>query len=398
MFVVLGGLIAVAVPASAGRSVSGSCERRRCSASRTCEDASPPAGARTPGCGCGRRRLVLGAAGASSSRCSARRVAGRRRSFAASRGSRPRTAARSPSAGRTLDSCSVGSPRPGQRSAGSAWSSSRTRSGRTCPSTTTSPFRSPSCPRSRRPGRAEIRKPRGAHARARAARGTSARRPATDLSGGQQQRLALARALVTEPPLLLLDEPLSSIDAKLRAEMCFELKRLQQTLGVTTVYVTHDQEEALAHVGRHGCHGARADRADRDPARRLRRGPSSPTSSAEFIGDVESHGRRRRTERRNGRLHRSDPGGVDRAAADGADTCRPGTLPSSVGRPRRRAATARAAPRPDRPAGAEPLARGSCETPVFRGDSVDHEVSIGGACGLRGCEPSPGSAAAPVTG
>ena len=71
-------------------------------------------------------------------------------------------------------------------------------------------------------------------------------RPATDLSGGQQQRLALARALVTEPPLLLLDEPLSSIDAKLRAEMCFELTRLQQVLGVTTVYVTHDQEEALA--------------------------------------------------------------------------------------------------------------------------------------------------------
>ena len=71
-------------------------------------------------------------------------------------------------------------------------------------------------------------------------------RPATDLSGGQQQRLALARALVMEPPLLLLDEPLSSLDAKLRAEMCFELKRLQQTLGITTVYVTHDQEEALA--------------------------------------------------------------------------------------------------------------------------------------------------------
>jgi iron(III) transport system ATP-binding protein len=71
-------------------------------------------------------------------------------------------------------------------------------------------------------------------------------REATDLSGGQQQRLALARALVMRPPLLLLDEPLSNLDAKLREEMRFELKRLQRTLGITAVYVTHDQVEALA--------------------------------------------------------------------------------------------------------------------------------------------------------
>lgn len=71
-------------------------------------------------------------------------------------------------------------------------------------------------------------------------------RQATDLSGGEQQRLALARALVLEPPLLLLDEPLSNLDARLREDMRIELKRLQRELGITTVYVTHDQIEALA--------------------------------------------------------------------------------------------------------------------------------------------------------
>jgi iron(III) transport system ATP-binding protein len=71
-------------------------------------------------------------------------------------------------------------------------------------------------------------------------------RPATLLSGGQQQRLALARAIVGNPRLLLLDEPLSNLDAKLREHMRFELKRLQRETGITTIYVTHDQTEALA--------------------------------------------------------------------------------------------------------------------------------------------------------
>ncbi len=66
------------------------------------------------------------------------------------------------------------------------------------------------------------------------------------LSGGQQQRVALARALVAEPELLLLDEPLSNLDAKLRESMRFEIKEIQRQLGITVVYVTHDQTEAMA--------------------------------------------------------------------------------------------------------------------------------------------------------
>jgi iron(III) transport system ATP-binding protein len=70
-------------------------------------------------------------------------------------------------------------------------------------------------------------------------------RPAPFLSGGQQQRLALARALVKEPSVLLLDEPLSNLDAKLREETRFELRELVKRVGITTLYVTHDQLEAL---------------------------------------------------------------------------------------------------------------------------------------------------------
>ena len=67
----------------------------------------------------------------------------------------------------------------------------------------------------------------------------------TLLSGGQQQRVAIARALVNEPKVLLLDEPLAALDLKLRKEMQYELKRIQQEVGITFIFVTHDQEEAL---------------------------------------------------------------------------------------------------------------------------------------------------------
>src|SRR5689334_10473231 len=75
--------------------------------------------------------------------------------------------------------------------------------------------------------------------------GLEDRRPG-QLSGGQQQRVALARAIVIEPRVLLCDEPLGALDKKLRQQMQFELKQLQKTLGLTLVFVTHDQEEALA--------------------------------------------------------------------------------------------------------------------------------------------------------
>jgi iron(III) transport system ATP-binding protein len=96
-------------------------------------------------------------------------------------------------------------------------------------------------------------RPPRAEARARALRTLDlvgladvAERPATMLSGGQQQRVALARALVREPKVLLLDEPLSNLDAQLRERMRGEIRAVQQALGITAVYVTHDQNEALA--------------------------------------------------------------------------------------------------------------------------------------------------------
>ena len=81
--------------------------------------------------------------------------------------------------------------------------------------------------------------------------GVGSRRP-RQLSGGQQQRVALARALVNEPAVLLLDEPLGALDLKLRKQMQFELKAMQQRLGISFIYVTHDQEEAMTMADRIG--------------------------------------------------------------------------------------------------------------------------------------------------
>jgi putative spermidine/putrescine transport system ATP-binding protein len=112
--------------------------------------------------------------------------------------------------------------------------------------------------------------------------GTQSDRYAHQLSGGQQQRVALARALAFEPSVLLLDEPLSALDAKVRAQLRDEIRRVQQEVGTTTLFVTHDQEEALAMADRVGV--MRSGRLEQiAPPEELY---SAPTSQfvAEFVG------------------------------------------------------------------------------------------------------------------
>ena len=122
-------------------------------------------------------------------------------------------------------------------------------------------------------GRREARDRRGGSAR----RSTSStltgyeRRRPNQLSGGQQQRVALARALVNRPNVLLLDEPLGALDLKLRKQLQLELKRIQTEVGITFVYVTHDQEEALTMSDRIAVMHARPGRAARHA-----RGPVRP--------------------------------------------------------------------------------------------------------------------------
>jgi len=109
-------------------------------------------------------------------------------------------------------------------------------------------------------------------------------RSPTQLSGGQQQRVALARALVIQPGILLLDEPLSNLDAKLRLEMRDEIRRIHKETGLTTLYVTHDQEEALSMADRVAVmNGGRIEQLD--APREMYRRPRTKFV-AEFIGEM----------------------------------------------------------------------------------------------------------------
>ena len=135
------------------------------------------------------------------------------------------------------------------------------------------------------------------------------------LSGGQQQRVALARALAIEPRVLLLDEPLSALDAKVRLQLREQIRRLQQRLGITTLFVTHDQEEALSMADRVGVMRAgqagavrRARRAVRPAGDRVRRRVRRHDEPAARPSSARRHGHRPRRHRaRPGRRHRVPP-------------------------------------------------------------------------------------------
>ena len=130
---------------------------------------------------------------------------------------------------------------------------------------------------------------------------TARRKPAA-LSGGQQQRVALARAIVVEPRVLLLDEPLSNLDAKIRQRLRVEVRRLQRRVGITTIYVTHDQEEALAIADR----VVLMNRGERG-RRRARRRRSISSPATEFVADFLGVGNRLEARAEAGRAASGGP-------------------------------------------------------------------------------------------
>jgi ABC-type Fe3+/spermidine/putrescine transport system ATPase subunit len=125
---------------------------------------------------------------------------------------------------------------------------------------------------------------------------TARRKPAA-LSGGQQQRVALARAIVVEPRVLLLDEPLSNLDAKIRQRLRVEVRRLQRRVGITTIYVTHDQEEALA-IADHVVLMNRGVVAQSGPPEQVYLEPAT-----EFVADFLGVGNRLEARAESGTLH-----------------------------------------------------------------------------------------------
>ena len=133
-------------------------------------------------------------------------------------------------------------------------------------------------------------------------------RKPSQLSGGQQQRVALGRAFIAEAPVCLMDEPLSNLDAQLRQDMRTEIRGLQRTLGITMVYVTHDQIEAMSMADRVVLLNKRADRAERDAGRALRK-PGEHIRRALHRHAADEPAAARRGTRRRGRRRHRRPGG-----------------------------------------------------------------------------------------
>jgi iron(III) transport system ATP-binding protein/putative spermidine/putrescine transport system ATP-binding protein len=196
--------------------------------------------------------------------------------------------------------------------------------------------------------------------------GFESRRP-TQLSGGQQQRVALARTLVIQPRLLLLDEPLSNLDAQLRSQMRLELARLHRDLGITTLYATHDQAEALSLSTRIAVLSNGAPRAGRPPRGHLLE------ASERVRGGIRGRGQSR--PRARGRAARDGGGGRDR---------RRGAPPRVGGR----ACVVGGRPGPPVPPTGSAQGGGSCPRPggipgtvtahVFEGSRQLYDVTIPG--------------------
>jgi iron(III) transport system ATP-binding protein len=191
-------------------------------------------------------------------------------------------------------------------------------------------------------------------------------RHATKLSGGQQQRLALARAIVIEPSLLLLDEPLSNLDAKLRESLRFELKRLQRELGITSIYVTHDQIEALSLSSNIAVMRA-GEVVQLGKPRDIYENPQSKFV-AQFIGTsnfidgtvASRDGDRHVVETRDGRLTLESPVHMPQGT-EVVVSIRPEAVMLTT----------------ERPLDAPNVWEGNVTTRAFLGDAVDHVVAVG---------------------
>jgi len=148
----------------------------------------------------------------------------------------------------------------------------------------------------------------------------------SEISGGQRQRVALARAIVREPSVFLLDEPLSNLDAKLRQEMRGELKRIQDDLGITTVYVTHNQEEAMSMGDRIAVLNDGTIRQVAEPEELYARPRTEWV--AKFIGSPPMN--LLRGQRRNGTIEFGDAGSVDIDATGAGDDVSLGVRPEDL--------------------------------------------------------------------